>query len=504
MLLAHLLRLTMIMADQNPPHRWARRFVKLYDRYRKASDSTQQDMSTMPRFLVDPQNRTERESALVEKASQSDAQKRYVPPSPSLAAEKASDRSISTAKVTQTEHGNLISDDGHTTDVPVMGPIPTLANKNQFASSEAQGKNMNYDEVLHQACIDGNEEVLRALLENGYDVNCRDEKTGDTPLLTASSYRHEHLIEFLLKKGASPRAKDSRGDTTLHRITRTPRIPPPQLTNSCIDLLFQHRPPLDVRNSDSDTPLMLAAYEGETELVRQLIEHGADVSARSSNGLTPLHKAAIEGKSLEVFELLIKSGVPVNARNSLSAGFMPLHTLAMFCSSSVLPNIIDQFLQAGADVEAMTAAPGSIPYKGVTPLGIAAFCGNEGCVTHLVKSGANIEARNSLGRTPLHLAAYAGRTSTVKLLLDLGASIEARDQDGETALHQATYQGNLSTVEVLLDHGANPFAKTKRTGLLSGETPRDLYMPLVQKAMKTKIKSVLKEAEMTWEKKGKK
>ena len=47
-------------------------------------------------------------------------------------------------------------------------------------------------------------------------------------------------------------------------------------------------PDVDARNADGSTPLMHAAFNGNTKMVNRLIQAGANVNARDNNNETPL------------------------------------------------------------------------------------------------------------------------------------------------------------------------------------------------------------------------
>jgi uncharacterized protein len=78
---------------------------------------------------------------------------------------------------------------------------------------------------------------------------------------------------------------------------------------------------------DGWTPLHLACFFGQPELVQTLIERGADVNVRSKNGAknTPLHAAAA-GRNLDAVRLLLEHGAGVNA--SQEGGWTALHAAA--------------------------------------------------------------------------------------------------------------------------------------------------------------------------------
>src|SRR5690625_7150833 len=58
--------------------------------------------------------------------------------------------------------------------------------------------------------------------------------------------------------------------------------------------------PLDIRDADGNTALMLAAYNGRVETLKMLIERGADVDIRNSRDQSPLAGAILKGEDEEV------------------------------------------------------------------------------------------------------------------------------------------------------------------------------------------------------------
>lgn len=55
---------------------------------------------------------------------------------------------------------------------------------------------------LSIACVGGNEDAVKYLIENGADVNERAKPLGYTPLMFASEYAYLNIIKLLLEKGA--------------------------------------------------------------------------------------------------------------------------------------------------------------------------------------------------------------------------------------------------------------------------------------------------------------
>ncbi|CAL8155493.1 unnamed protein product [Prunus armeniaca] len=117
--------------------------------------------------------------------------------------------------------------------------------------------------------------------------------------------------------------------------------------------------PLAVNSRDkhSRTPLHLAAWSGQTEVVNFLCSHKADVGAAAMDDMGAIHFAAQKGH-LEVVRTLLLSGASVKAYTR--KGLTPLH-----------------YAVQGAHVE---------------------------LIKYLVKKGANLSAKTKAGKTPLDLA----------------------------------------------------------------------------------------------------
>jgi ankyrin repeat protein len=97
------------------------------------------------------------------------------------------------------------------------------------------------------------------------------------------------------------------------------------------------------RNDWNRTPLMYAAYFGETELVRSMLARGADPDAEDTNERTALMAASIQGHT-EVVELLLKAGANPNKKDSPSGG-----TALMAAIAANNPDIVRLLCTHGAD-----------------------------------------------------------------------------------------------------------------------------------------------------------
>lgn len=70
--------------------------------------------------------------------------------------------------------------------------------------------------------------------------------------------------------------------------------------------------PVDLTDADGNTLLMLAAYNDQPEVVRNLVERGADPNALNGRGQSPLAGAVFK-KADAVVEVLIAAGADPDA-----------------------------------------------------------------------------------------------------------------------------------------------------------------------------------------------
>ena len=71
-------------------------------------------------------------------------------------------------------------------------------------------------------------------------------------------------------------------------------------------------------------------------------------------------------------------------------------------------------------------------------------------IIYLAAAGADVNARNDLGRTPLHQAALFREPSVIEALLDAGADRQLRDTNGERPIDLAERNGRIEEDDPVL------------------------------------------------------
>ncbi|XP_037669182.1 kinase D-interacting substrate of 220 kDa isoform X8 [Choloepus didactylus] len=229
---------------------------------------------------------------------------------------------------------------------------------------------------------------------------------------------------------------------------------------------------VDERNECGQTPLMIAAEQGNLEIVKELIKNGANCNLEDLDNWTALISASKEGH-LHIVEELLKCGVNLEHRDMggwtalmwacykgrtevvellLSHGANPsvtgLYSVypVIWAAGRGHADIVHLLLQNGAKVNC------SDKY-GTTPLVWAARKGHLECVKHLLAMGADVDQEGANSMTALIVAVKGGYTQSVKEILKRNPNVNLTDKDGNTALMIASKEGHTEIVQDLLDAG---------------------------------------------------
>ena len=129
-------------------------------------------------------------------------------------------------------------------------------------------------------------------------------------------------------------------------------------------------------------------------------------------------------------------------------------------------NKVKELIKSGVNLNAKDTFGG-------TALIIASNIGHTEIVKLLIKSGSDVNIASNDGRTALMKASLKGNTDIVKLLLENGADSDIQNNGGSTALIYACKIGNTDIIKLLLKNGANPDIQDKlgRTALIEASWP---------------------------------
>ena len=375
----------------------------------------------------------------------------------------------------------------------------------------------NYSTPLEAAAFNGNLPVVRLLTERGADINKRG--MNYTALGRAVDERDEQMVTYLLQKGACDalclpvavehrckaitkqlleqgmdvNARDEREHTALHWAAQNG-------DTDIVSLLLQY---------EADTSIRLNCGYGEPQAraFELAVEHGhidsafailavegrSTVNLPDDNGDTPVHRAASAGQSEMVDALL---ALPETTQISNNEGETALHMIALshfrgrddseeirglYSATFSLPESERaQELEESARIPGVRVSKSLMAFygrvdiqdkHGVTPLMRVAgsrigkeseswksasdwkvYKDDERIIDCMIQHGARFDQRDPSGKTLLHYAAILGCESRVRWLLerDDWRNLDCEDNDGRTPLSWACGTGNQAVVRLLL------------------------------------------------------
>ncbi|XP_014226784.2 ankyrin-3-like [Trichogramma pretiosum] len=355
---------------------------------------------------------------------------------------------------------------------------------------------------LHLTSSDYLAEMLLEVCDKKHrtvEVDARN-NVGWTPLHAAINKGNIKLVEILLNRGSAPNLVTDEGETCLHIICRSDDD-----DENMAKILFQicdekhQMVPVDARDNEGRTPLLVAIHNGNIKLVEFLLKRGARPNLAGNKKLTPLHalcerKNSDDGLAKRFFEINdeLNQLVEVDAKNE--EGSTPLHlALSRGCKklNELLlkrhadPNlanaeghtplhVICQREDDDVDLVKMLFEMGDKFNKPIkvdardksdcTPLHLALNRGHEQIAEWLLRRGADINLANAKGSTPLHLIS-AGKMDCADLLKTFfeisdgqrrPVEVDARDNEGKTPLHHAISRRHKKLFELLLRRDFDP------------------------------------------------
>jgi ankyrin repeat protein len=185
-------------------------------------------------------------------------------------------------------------------------PNPKYSEIKDILSKRAEAN----DQLLEAIQVGGNLEEVKALLDQGANVNAAD-KTGTTALMLAAKQGNSDIVNTLLAKGANINATDNYGRTALKvaakstysEIENTLKVRKATAElmlavkngdlNKVNTLLADRVADVNVADKTGTTALMLAAKQGNSDIVNALLDRGANIDAADYRGRTALQLAVL-------------------------------------------------------------------------------------------------------------------------------------------------------------------------------------------------------------------
>lgn len=170
---------------------------------------------------------------------------------------------------------------------------------------------------LHRAAAVGELDRARTLLDEGADIDARDDN-GMTALHLAAQLGHVAAVRLLLEYAAEIEADVIYGERALHLAAKHGRCEVVlELLGSGCDIA--------AKAEDGTTALHVAARDGHASTLLALLDLGANIEAANIRGETALH-LALMNRSLDAMVALLCRGADITATTSLGKSVLVLAT----------------------------------------------------------------------------------------------------------------------------------------------------------------------------------
>ncbi|MBW5383808.1 ankyrin repeat domain-containing protein [Brachyspira pilosicoli] len=252
-------------------------------------------------------------------------------------------------------------------------------------------------------------------------------------------------VNALLKENVNPNFVDEEGYSPLHRAVLNNNLDVVNVLLSYKDIDTEIKLPYEASVDDwylgGATPLLVASYTGNADIVNALIEVGSDIRAKDDiDGATTIHIASANGNNEVINILLNKDNTLINEADSMKD--TPLH----WASIKNQTDTISLLLANGADTK-LTNSDGN------TVLHYAAMYGDVNTVNVLLEADSSLASvENNEGITPIYYAIVVSDNDILSSIITNGQiDINKKDSLGYTPLHYAANYGNMEAVVLLVE-----------------------------------------------------
>ncbi|MDO8931510.1 MAG: ankyrin repeat domain-containing protein [Rhodocyclaceae bacterium] len=183
--------------------------------------------------------------------------------------------------------------------------------------------------------------------------------------------------------------------------------------------------------------ILAAANQDDTAQVIDLLKRGMDVNTTDPSGNTLLMIAARNGNA-DLLDFLIGNRSNLQKRNRYG------DSAVMMAAFRGHLAIVRKLLDAGADIR----------NSGWNALHYSAYGGFTEIVRLLVERKADLDVAAPNGQTALMLAAATGKLDVVRILIDADADMDLLDYEGQSAIMLAEKAGFADVTEYLRESGA--------------------------------------------------
>ena len=268
--------------------------------------------------------------------------------------------------------------------------------------------------ALHKACQGGSLEIIEMLLDAGAFFDAVTPSMGHTAVMDALWYKWPDIVKVLVERGTNLQFGTHYGFTLDDHINFELNVNQGEekLKFEAIKQYVDDGRALAQKQIAEQT-VMEATNRGDVDTVKQLIASGAEVNTTYphinsfTDGHTPLLVAARDAHT-DIVKLLLEAGAKVRVEDWVFKG-APIHKATYNGNVEIL-----KMLVAHPDIDLDIQGP----INGYTPLHDALWHGFTECAEILVNAGARLDLKGHDGKLPLDLAVeVSGENSEIAKLI---------------------------------------------------------------------------------------
>lgn len=346
------------------------------------------------------------------------------------------------------------------------------------------------------AIFKGNARIVKQLIDKGANVKARDNE-GTSVFLYACGFGDGNIIRMLLVKDRSL-VNDKITDSNINGLHYAASLNNLETINFLIKNVDMN---INDRDLNGCTALYYAAYHGKKEAYNLLIKLGANKDIGDNYGVKPEYVLSGGSSAVDLNDnsdsneknnnsftntyeenIFIAEAIQTSDTNALRNIMMysnfnmnsviiqyetPL-TYAIHLDKEDMVNELLKYRMNNTNIidietafipkddlyfnESRAEFAGYVYLYNAGPLQYAIFKGNTNIINTLLKYGADICRKDSLGNNALMYAASYGNAEVIDTLLNYSSnSYRVVDINGDTPLHNAALLGNTNTLTALMN-----------------------------------------------------
>ncbi len=387
----------------------------------------------------------------------------------------------------------------------------------EFIESNYDGSN-----ILHFLAIDGNEEVIKLILEKKVDpsklnrVISASDKIEITPLGYAIMYGHLELVKLFMKKEYSLRVNSNLNHPLYwaamgnqleivkyfidnRRFQFDIGVVLYAIQGNSLDVVRycveEKKIDINLKDKEGEGYLYHAVRSGHLDTIKYLIQKGIDIDQQNKDKVSPLLYAAMTGNihNIHIIRYLVEKKANITLKDKYGHNILHFATFDLILNF-ILPTewrqkmnlktlscsyVVDHFslrnvqylIGKGIDVN-------SCDRHHMTLLHYAAESGHLDTVKYLIQAGANVDSYDKFGRDPLHYAAINNHSDIADFLRMQKDSVNSAHEQSKVSMEYQHISSKRRRLETpLSSHGAVNLSLDTKGSLIELKNKLDRYVP---------------------------